>query len=134
MMNTTNEASGKSLGQLLGDLARETSTLVHQEVQLAKTEITEKVTSAVKGSALLVVAATTGFVAFQVVVAAAVLALAQTLSPPLAALVVAAVLLVVTGVFAFLGLKAMKKGTDVVPHKTVETLKQDAQWAKEQLS
>jgi uncharacterized membrane protein YqjE len=134
MLKTQNDTSNKSLGELLGDLARDMGTLVHKEVQLAKTEITAKISVAVRGSALLVVAGVLGFVAFEVLVAALVLLIAQTLSPPLAALIVGVVLLLLAGVFALIGLKSLKKGADPVPHQTVETLKEDAQWAKEQVS
>lgn len=125
-------AHDKSLGELLGDLAREMTTLVRKEVQLAKTEITEKVGATVRGSAALVVAATLGFVGFQALVAAAVLLLAQSVSPPLAALIVGAVLLLLAGVGAVIGLGSLKKGVSP-PEQTVETLKEDVQWAKEQL-
>lgn len=122
----------KSLGQLLSDLTREMSTLVRQEVQLAKTEITEKVVAAVRGSALLLVGAVFGFVAFEALVAAAILLLAQSLSAPLAALIVGVVLLLIAGVSAFVGLGSLKKGV-TPPQQTIETLKEDAKWAKEQL-
>jgi uncharacterized membrane protein YqjE len=129
---TQGSTQDKSLGQLIGDLTREMSTLVRQEVQLAKTEITEKVSSAVRGSALLIVSAVFGFVAFEALVAAAILALAQSLSAPLAALIVGAVLLLIAGVAAIIGLGSLKKGM-TPPQQTIDTIKDDVKWAKEQL-
>ena len=126
-------AKDKSLGELLGDLARETGTLVRKEVQLAKVETTEKVGAALRGSILLIVAGVLGFVGFEALVATAILALAQVMTPWLAALIVSAVLLLVAGIGAVIGLGKLKKGADIVPHQTVETLKDDARWAKEQV-
>ncbi|HEX8464219.1 MAG TPA: phage holin family protein [Abditibacterium sp.] len=129
----TSSPKEKSLGELLGDLARETGTLVRQEVQLAKVETTEKIGAALRGSILLVVAGVLGFAGFLALIATAILALSQVVAPWLAALIVSGVLLVVAGICAVLGLSRVKKGADIVPHQTVETLKDDARWAKEQV-
>lgn len=126
--------SSKSLGELFGDLTRDFSKLVRQEVQLARVETTQKVTATVKGAALLLVAGVLAFVAFEALVAAGILGLAQAISSPwLAALIVGVALLVVAGVLGFIGLNNAKKIADPVPHETVETLKEDAQWIKQQM-
>lgn len=127
------QAKDKSVGELLGDLTRELSTLVRKEVQLAKTEISEKLSAAIRGSILLVVAAAFGLFALQALLATAVLALATIVSAWLAALIVGGVLLVIAGICAFIGIGKLKQGADVVPHKTVETLQADVKWAKEQI-
>lgn len=127
------KATEKSLGALLGDLARETSTLVRQEVQLAKVETTEKIVTLARASVMLVIGGVIGFVAFEVLVAALVLKLCQSYSPPLAALIVGGVLLLMAGVLALMGVFSLRKGVDPMPRQTIETLKEDAQWAKEQI-
>ena len=123
----------KSLGELLGDLARETSTLVRQEVQLAKTETTEKIVTAVRASVMLIAGGVVGFVAFEVLVAALVLKLCQSFSAPLAALIVGGVMLLVAAMLALMGVVALRKGISPVPKQTIETLQEDMKWAKEQI-
>ena len=123
----------KTLGELFGDLTRETSTLVRQEVQLAKTEMTQKATAAGKNAGLLVAAGCLGFVGFEALVATLILLLAQTMSPWLAALIVAVALFAVAAVLAMKGVAALKSG-GLTPNQTVETLKEDAQWAKDHVT
>jgi len=125
--------SSKSLGELFGDLTRDFSKLVRQEVQLARVETTQKVTSTVKGAALLIVAGVLGFVAFEALIAAGILALSLVVSPWLAALIVAGALLVIAGILGFVGINKAKKIADPVPHETIETLKEDAKWIRQQV-
>lgn len=127
------QTKDKSIGELLGDLTRELSTLVRKEVQLAKTEVTEKITATIRGSILLVVAGVIGFVAFQALIATAIIGLATVVAPWLAALIVTGVLLLVAGICAFVGITKLKQGADPVPHKTVETIKADVQLVREQI-
>lgn len=122
----------KSLGELFTELAQETRTLVRQEVQLAKVELTQKASTFGKSAVALVVAGTLGFVGFQALVAAAILALGQFMAWWLAALLVGGALAAVAGVLLMRGLAAIKS-EGLAPRQTVETLKEDAQWAKEQM-
>ena len=123
----------RSLGELFGELARESSTLIRQEVQLAKAEMTHKATTFGKSLAFVVVAGCLAFVGFQALVASAILALAQVLAPWLAALVIGSVLAAVAGILMIKALAAMKN-EGVAPSQTVETIKEDVQWAKKQMS
>ena len=125
--------SSKSLGELFGDLSKEISALVRQEIALAKTEITGKISSIAVGAIALVVAGVLALGAFLVLLAAAVLALSIWLPGWAAALIVAVVLLVVAGIAAFVGIGSIKKATPPVPQQTIETLKEDAQWLKNQV-
>lgn len=121
----------KSLGELFSELASETSTLVRQEVQLAKTEMMGQVTAGVQGAAFLVAAGSLAFVGFQALVAAAILALSLVLAPWLAALLIGLALLAIGGVMVPIALSRLKK-LGQPPRQTIETLKEDAQWMKEQ--
>jgi predicted phage tail protein len=123
--------SEKSIGELFTDLTQGVSTLVRQEVQLAKTEISEHISAGVKGIGFLVVAGCLAFVGFQVLVAAAVLGLSLILDAWLAALIVSLALLLIAGVLLPMALNGLKKMT-APPEKTIETLKEDAQWIKQQ--
>jgi len=129
MLQTKDE---RSLGELFADLTRELSTLVRQEIQLVVTEMTGKAASAVKGAGLLVAAILFAIVAFQVFVATAIFAIAKVVDLWLAALIVGVVLLVITGILIKIALAAFKNAQPV-PRETVETIKEDAQWAKEQM-
>ncbi|MDQ3800312.1 MAG: phage holin family protein [Acidobacteriota bacterium] len=123
----------RSLGELFSELAAETSTLVRQEVALAQTELTQKATKVGKNVGFLVVGGAVGYAALLAVIAAVIIGLANFIPAWAAALVVG----VVVGIVAYLlissALTALKK-TDLTPRNTVETLKEDAQWLKNQVS
>lgn len=122
----------RSIGELFADLARETSTLVRQEVQLAKTELTQKATFVAKNAVFIAAGGLIAYAGF-VVLLVGLAFLINRIGLPLwlSALLVG---LVVAGVGGFLALKGLKglKEADPVPHQTVETVKEDVRWAKEQ--
>jgi len=122
----------RSLGELFGDLARDTGTLVRQEVELAKVEMTQKATRVGKDLGFLVAGGAVVYAGFLALIAAVAIGLGQ-LGVPwwLATLLVA---LVVGGVGAFLvmrGLSALKR-ENLAPERTMQTLKEDVAWAKAQ--
>ena len=119
------QSTKKSLGSLLGSLPELISRLIRGEIQLAKTELVTKLKEAGVGAGFLVGAALFGFFLLAVLITAGVLGLATVVAPWLAALIVAAVLLVVTGVLALLGVKALKKGVPPVPQQAVDSVKAD---------
>jgi hypothetical protein len=123
----------RSLGDLFSDLANETGTLIRQEVALAQTELTEKATSVGKNVGYLVVGGAVGYAAALALIAAVIIGLANFIPAWVAALIVS----VVVGIVAFMmissALAALKK-TNLTPRETVETLKEDAQWLKNQVS
>ncbi|HVE56887.1 MAG TPA: phage holin family protein [Pyrinomonadaceae bacterium] len=123
----------RSLGDLFSDLASETGTLIRQEVTLAQTELTKKATSVGKNVGYLVVGGAVGYAAALSLIAAIIIGLANFIPAWAAALIVS----VVVGIAAYMmissALAALKK-TDLTPHETVETLKEDAQWLKNQVS
>jgi uncharacterized membrane protein YqjE len=121
----------RSLGELFSDLTREMSTLVRQEVALAKTEMTEKASALGKNAAMLVVGGALLYAAFLALVATCVIALANAMPWWLAALIVTIIVAIIGGVVAWLGLENLKK-TQLAPTQTVDTLKEDATWIKQQ--
>jgi hypothetical protein len=133
MADTNKNSQDKSLGELFGELARETSTLVRQEVQLAKTEITQNISKVTKNIVFLVAGGLLGLGAFGAFVAALIFALANFVAPWLAALIVALVLGGIGGALLMKALGAMK-GANLAPHHTIETIKEDVRWAKEQVN
>ena len=122
----------RSLGELFSELAGETSTLVRQEVALAKAELTQKAAYVGRNVGLLVVGGAFVFAAFLALMAAAVIGLSNAMPSWAAALVVGVVVGIVGGALVFKAAYALKE-TDVTPRQTVETLKEDAQWVKEKM-
>ncbi len=123
----------RSLGELFADLAREMGTLVRAEVELARVEMTQKATRVGKDVGFLAVGAAVAYAGLLAILAAVIIGLAQ-LGVPwwLSALLVG---LVVAGVgYALVqrGLTALKR-EDLTPRQTIETLKEDKDWAKEQI-
>ena len=124
----------RSLGDLFAELARETSTLVRQEVQLAKAELTQSASEAGRGIASLVAGGAIAYAGFLFLLLAVVLGLWDAgLEPWLSALIVG---LVVVAIGAFLVMRAREslKPANLAPRRTVETLKEDQEWAKEQIT
>ena len=122
----------RSLGELFSELAAETSTLVRQEVTLAKTELSQKASRVGRNVAYLAVGGAFAYAALLAFMAASIIALANVMPWWAAALVVGVVVAIVAGVILFAGYYGLKD-TDPVPRQTVETLKEDAQWVKEQM-
>jgi hypothetical protein len=124
----------RSLGDLFSDLSRETTTLVRQEVQLAKAELTQSATEAARGIGMLVAGGAVAYAGLLFLLLAIVFGLIEAgWDAWLAALVVG---LVVVAIGAVLVLRAREslKPANLAPQKTVETLKEDAAWAKEQIT
>ncbi len=123
----------RSLGELFGDLARETSTLVRQEVQLAKTEMTQKATAVGKDIGFLAVGGLVAYAGLLALIATIIIILGTAGLPWwLAALIVTVVVLAIGGILVQRGLSALKQQS-IAPEQTLQTLKEDRQWAKEQM-
>jgi hypothetical protein len=121
----------RSLGELFSALAQDTSTLVRKEVQLAKTEMSQKASRVGKNVGFLAAGGAVAYAGLLAVIAGIIILLGQVIPMWLSALLVG---LVVAGVGYFLvrrGLDALKQ-EDLAPRQTIETLKEDQQWAKDQ--
>jgi len=123
----------RSLGDLFSDLASDTGTLVRQEVALAQAELTQKATTVGKNVGYLVVGGAVAYAAVLALIAAVILGLSYLIPAWASALIVS----VIVGVVAYMMISsalAALKNTDLAPRETVETLKEDAQWLKNQVS
>ncbi len=124
--------SERSVGDLLGDLLHETTTLVRQEITLAKNEMTQKAAQAGKDAAALAVGGAVAYAGLLAIIAAIILLLVHAnITPWVAALIVGIVVAALGGAMVMKGLSALKR-SDMAPRQTIETLKEDAQWAKNQ--
>ena len=124
---------GKPMGELFKELSNDLSTLVRQEMRLARAEMTEKGKQAGIGAGMFGGAGIVGLLAAGTLSACVIAALALAMSVWLAALIVTVVYLAVAGVLALVAKKRVSRATPPVPEQTVETVKEDVQWAKTQL-
>ncbi len=119
----------RSIGELVKELAGQTSTLVRQEIDLAKAEVTQKGKLAGKGAGMLGGAAVFGLLALGALTAALIALLDKAMATWVAALIVMALWAVVALVLAKAGQASLQRATPPAP-QTVETVKEDIQWAK----
>jgi len=126
-------AKERSLGELFTELAGETSTLVRQEVALAQAEMTHKAVKAGKNVGFLVVGGAVAYAAALSIIAGVIVLLGMAIPLWASALLVG----VVIGIAAFFMISSAVAGlkrTDPVPHKTIETIKEDAKWLKKEVT
>ena len=125
------KAYERSLGELFGTLTTQIGTLIRQEVDLARTEVSANAVRTARNASLIGVGAVVGYAAFLTLVAAAVALLASLgVELWIAALIVALAL----GLLAFALVQRGRSQLDaaeIVPRRTIESLKEYAELAKE---
>ena len=126
------EKQDRSIGELFSELANETALLIRQEVALAKVELTQKASRAGRNIGYLVLGGAVAYAALLALLATIVILLADAMAWWIAALIVAVLVGIVAAVLISKAWSALKN-MDVAPRQTVETLKEDAQWAKQQM-
>jgi hypothetical protein len=123
----------RSLGELLKQLSEQTTRLVHQELELAKAELTQKGRQAGMGAGMFGGAGALGLAALGALTACFILALNAIMPAWLAALIVAVVYGIIAFVLVKQGQAKMKAMGPPVPEQTIETVKEDVEWAKTQM-
>ena len=123
----------RSLGELFSELAQETTTLVRHEVNLAKIEMSEKASRAGKHVGFLAAGGAVAYAGLLAILAGVIFLLNAVMPVWLAALLVGVVVAAVGYFLVRRGLDALKR-EDFVPRETMETLKEDQRWAKDQTS
>jgi F0F1-type ATP synthase assembly protein I len=124
----------KSLGQLFGDLSRQLGTLVRKEIELARTEMTTRATTVGREAVSIGAGGALAYAALLIALVAIALFLWEVVgvTPWLAFLIVAIIVGVIAAVLIQRGRSALAKA-NLAPEKTIETLKEDAEWAKQQV-
>ncbi len=122
--------SDRPVGDLLRELSEQTTTLVRQELELAKLELTQKGKRAGIGAGMFGGAGAVGLYAFGALTAAVILLLATAMTGWLAALIVAVVYGAVAGVLALSGKSKVQQAVPPVPEQATESVKEDVQWTK----
>jgi len=132
MNGESNELRSQSTGNLVKQLSEQTTTLVRKEMELAKAELTEKGKVAGQGAGMFGGAAVVGLLAAGTLTALILALLDKAMEFWLAALVVTVVYGAIAAVLAMTGRDRVKQGMPPAPEQTVETVKEDVQWAKSQ--
>jgi uncharacterized membrane protein YqjE len=124
-------AVDRSFSDLLQDIIRNVQEIVRSEVRLAKTEIREEAAKTKASLVLLGAGALTGFLAILFLLLMIASALALVMPNWAAALVVGAALAVAAGVMLMGGVKSFQR-IHPAPERTVQTIKENIEWAKQQ--
>jgi uncharacterized membrane protein YqjE len=122
----------RPIGELLKRLSQETTTLVRQELDLAKAEMAQKGKRAGLGAGMFGGAGAAALLGLAALSAAAIAALDAALPLWLAALIVALIWLAIAGALALTGKAKVQQATPPVPEQTQRSVKEDVEWAKTQ--
>jgi hypothetical protein len=123
--------SDRSIADLMKQLSDQTATLVRQELDLAKAELTAKGKSAGLGAGMFGGAGVLGLYAVGALTACLILALSTGMAAWLAALIVTVVYGAIAGGLALTGKNKVKEGVPPIPEQAVESTKEDVQWTKQ---
>jgi uncharacterized membrane protein YqjE len=126
----TNDLRERPTSELLKQLSDQTTTLVRQEIELAKLELQEKGKKAGIGAGMFGGAGVFGLYAVGALTATIILALATFLPGWVAALIVTVIYGAIAGVLALRGKSQVKEATPPMPEQAVETTKEDVRWVK----
>lgn len=122
----------RPIAELMRELADETTTLVRQELELAKAEMTQKGKQAGLGMGMFGASGIVGLFALGAVTASFIAALALTMPVWTAALTVAVAYAVIAGIVALVAKARLREATPPTPEQTVQTVKEDVEWVKTQ--
>jgi len=120
----------RPIGDLLKQLSEQTTTLVRQELELAKAEVSVKGKKAGQGAGMFGGAGVAALMGLGALTAAAITLLDNAMSTQLAALIVSVVWFAIAGVLALQGRNKVQEATPPVPEQATESMKEDVQWAK----
>ena len=127
------QSDERSLGEIVSDVSTDLSTLMRQEIELAKVELKQEATKAGKGAGMLGGAGLAGYFVLLFLSVALVFLLDNWLPIEAAALIAALVWGLVAAVLAVVGRKRLREANPQLP-VTQQSLKEDAQWVKAQKS
>jgi uncharacterized membrane protein YqjE len=125
-----NSQERESLGELLGDLATQSASLVRDEVALARQEVREKVKIMQSAAIVLAIGAVFALVSLLTLCAAVILLVAQYIEPWQSALIVGAVFAVAAAITIGISIGQFRR-TTLKPEQTMETMEENKEWLKE---
>lgn len=122
------------LGELFSQLAQDSATLVRQEMALAKAEMTQNLKAAARDATMVAVGGGVALLGMLVLILFLVLVIGDALNEYWAgALIVGLLFLIIGGVLAMGALKRLKHDS-LTPARTIDTLKEDKQWAQSEIN
>jgi large-conductance mechanosensitive channel len=127
------ERDERSIGELFAELSQKTTTLVRQEIQLAKVEMSQKASRAGKNVGFLVVGGVVAYTGVLALVTAGIIVLGQLIPYWLSAAIIGFVIAAVGVVLVVKGANTLRQ-EEPTPRETVETLQEDKEWLKDQTS
>lgn len=125
--------SDRSLGELFSRLGSDLSELISAQIALAKVELRDEARQAGQALAMTAAAAVFGFLALLLLCFAAAWGLAEVLPEGVAFLVVGLVVAVIAAALGLMGKKRIEAAREVAP-ETIDTIKEDVQWTRRQMS
>ncbi|MDQ2682647.1 MAG: phage holin family protein [Chloroflexota bacterium] len=128
-----NASGGEGIGAILSGLLRDLQDMVRGEVALARAEIKEDVGTATKGLASIAMAGVVALTGFIFLMLAVTYLLNIWMRMWIAAGIVGLVLLAIGGI-AFASGKSKLSATNLKPDQTIDSVKENTQWAKQQMS
>jgi hypothetical protein len=120
----------EGIGGAVKQLSQDIAVLVRSEMQLARKEMMEKAKTAGVGAGMLSGSAVTGLLTLGSLTAFAILAIALVLPAWLSALIVTAIWAAATAILALAGKQKIQDAGPLVPEQTIESVKEDVQWAQ----
>ena len=127
------EREERSIGALFAELSQKTTTLVRQEIQLAKVEMSQKASRVGKNVGFLLIGGVVAYTGLLAVVGAGIILLGQVIAYWLSAAIIGVVIAAVGAVLVVKGANTLRQ-EEPTPRQTVETLQEDKEWLKDQTS
>ena len=125
------EREERSIGELFAELSQKTTTLVRQEIQLAKAEMSQKASRVAKNVGFLVIGGVVAYTGLLALVGAGIILLGQVMAYWLSAAIIGVVIAAVGAVLVVKGANTLRQ-EEPTPRETVETLQEDKEWLKDQ--
>ncbi len=123
----------RSLGELFSDFSRDSATLLRQEVALARAELSKKASDVLADIRYVAIGGATAYAGVLVLFAGVTLLLAEVMALWVAALVVGTAVLLLSGLVILMGINRLRTRS-LQPTETVESVTEDAEWLKTQVS
>jgi uncharacterized membrane protein YqjE len=125
------EREDRSIGELFAELSQKTTTLMRQEIELAKVEMSQQASRVGKNVGFLVIGGVVAYTGLLALVAAGIILLGQVIAYWLSAAIIGVVIAAVGAVLVVKGANTLRQ-EEPSPRETVETLQEDKEWLKDQ--
>jgi Putative Actinobacterial Holin-X, holin superfamily III len=127
------EREERSIGELFAELSQKTTTLVRQEIELAKVEMSQKASRVGKNVGFLLIGGVVAYTGLLAVVGAGIILLGEVIAYWLSAAIIGVVIAAVGAFLVVKGASTLRQ-EEPTPRETIETLQEDKEWLKDQRS